>query len=382
MAAVPNNTGSTPNNAPGALAKPVYMEGVNNSLASVDAYTKTVSGVVNSATNQFKDTSGKILDALRGLHIKEDLQYLKQLVSGLKNFAKNFSVKELINRLATVFPQLKTLVKAYNDIKAIGKSFEKLVNDLYKEYKAVLVEVNGFLAVIDRTDYNNAMSLASAVNSITDGEFKYAVKDVNGQAAMFGALMAQAVRLNVPGVIPSLVKRIQDYVTLHAVVSAVGSEIVKASSIPALKEASENPGFATILMHVYPNFIADYLHNFKIPKGYTEADYGFLSLTILKAFRKLDSQWDMVSRLANDGKAITTYDIYKLINASSDAKKIILYLVRTSNVPFEKYYGLMVAFSTTTVKQRIHIDFPYFIFGSMSYPRAQYISPLQLQSTF
>ena len=55
------------------LAKPIFIEGVDNALSVVDAYTGQAKGVINSATNQFKAASGSILDALRHLNIKDNL---------------------------------------------------------------------------------------------------------------------------------------------------------------------------------------------------------------------------------------------------------------------------------------------------------------------
>jgi hypothetical protein len=91
------------------------------------------------------------------------LQYLSKLLDG----ATKLNVSDLLNRLSQTFPELKMLAKTVNDAKALGVSFEKACQQIYKEYQQVLGQINGIIGVLDGTNFNSAVSLSNMVNSLT-----------------------------------------------------------------------------------------------------------------------------------------------------------------------------------------------------------------------
>ena len=354
------------------FAKPVFLAGVNDSLATIDSYTNSAKGVINSATSQFKAVSGSILDALRALKIKDNLQYLSKLLNG----ATKLNVSDLLNRLSQTFPELKMLAKTVNDAKALGASFEKACQQIYKEYQQVLGQINGIIGVLDGTNFNSAVSLSSMVNSLTGNGFAYGISDANAQAALYASLINQSMQINVPGVLDALTKNITNYVTLDTIVKAVGTEIVNNASVYSLQAAADNSAFAALLYSNYPSFIADFAAKFKLPAGATSSDYASLARTILQSFRKIDASWDASTR-EGDTAGTVNLSIVKLLGGSSDFKKVVMAEIVKSEDLQVKFYGLMMVYPLETVKQRIKIDFPRFTFTSTTNPTGRFINPLQ-----
>ena len=359
------------------LAKPIFIEGVDNALSVVDAYTGQAKGVINSATNQFKAASGSILDALRHLNIKDNLSFLKGLLSG----KLNINAGMLLDRLGATFPQLKGIAEAYNSARALGKDFEAALREIYDVYQDILSEVNGILGILDGTDFESAQALSDMVNKLSNGNYQYSLQDPNSQAALYSAMINQSLKMNIPGVLDAFVKQVDNYVTLKVIISAVGKEIINTSHIDALTAAADNNDFASLLMQVYPSFIHDFMKEFKLHPKAKEEDFEKMALTILQAFRKLDKGWDQYLREGNEDTEVVTYDITSLLYASSDMKRVLMVAIANSKILFEKLYAFMIVFSPMSVKRRIQMDFPSFVFGTTTTPKAQFINPIQLMSS-
>ena len=287
--------------ATSVLAKTTFNSGPDETLATIDAYSKKItSGSFNSYQDLNFDFGLNDLSALTGLNTKD----LSTLIKTIKNKKLSLSLDEIMNRMFGDNPALMTL---YRSLNAALQSNFKLNNLLSGR---VRINLGGVPFYFNAKDLTNAKALAKMVDGFTNGNYKVEFRDQGALAGRLSSLINNSIDQGLPQVYTKTISTTDDRKVQLQATNEVAKNVVKNKNIPVLKEIADGP-VASELKTVYPDIIKDFIvdsNSTQTPKeqkfeatyeklkDVKEKDFKKLYDDIKTSFIKIDPKWNKTLR--------------------------------------------------------------------------------------
>jgi hypothetical protein len=287
--------------ATSVLAKTTFNSGPDETLATIDAYSKKItSGSFNSYQDLNFDFGLNDLSALTGLNTKD----LSTLIKTIKNKKLSLSLDEIMNRMFGDNPALMTL---YRSLNAALQSNFKLNNLLSGR---VRINLGGVPFYFNTKDLTNAKALAKMIDGFTNGNYKVEFRDQGALAGRLSSLINNSIDQGLPQVYTKTISTTDDRKVQLQATNEVAKNVVKNKNIPVLKEIADGP-VASELKTVYPDIIKDFIVDsnstqtskeqkfeatYEKLKDVKEKDFKKLYDDIKTSFVKIDPKWNKTLR--------------------------------------------------------------------------------------
>jgi hypothetical protein len=287
--------------ATSVLAKTTFNSGPDETLATIDAYSKKItSGSFNSYQDLNFDFGLNDLSALTGLNTKD----LSTLIKTIKNKKLSLSLDEIMGRMFGDNPALMTLYRSLNAALQANFKLNKLLSG------RVRINLGGIPFYFNAKDLTNAKALAKMVDGFTSGNYKVEFRDQGALAGRLSSLINNSIDQGLPQVYTKTISTTDDRKVQLQATNEVAKNVVKNKNIPVLKEIADGP-VASELKTVYPDIIKDFIVDsdstqtskeqkfeatYEKLKDVKEKDFKKLYDDIKTSFVKIDPKWNKTLR--------------------------------------------------------------------------------------
>lgn len=303
--------------ATSVLAKTTFNSGPDETLATIDAYSKKItSGSFNSYQDLNFDFGLDDLSALTGLNTKD----LSTLIKTIKSKKLSLSLDEIMGRMFGDNPALMTLYRSLNAALQAKFKLNKLLSG------RVRINLGGVPFYFNAKDLTNAKALSKMVDGFTNGNYKIEFRDQGALAGRLSSLINNSIDQGLPQVYTKTITTTDDRKVQLQATSDIAKNVVKNKNISVLKEIADGP-VASELKNVYPDIIKDFIvdsDSTKTPKeqefeatyeklkDVKEKDFKKLYDDLKSSFVKIDPKWN---RTLRDEKEILFLDLITPFNA-------------------------------------------------------------------
>lgn len=303
--------------ATSVLAKTTFNSGPDDTLATIDAYSKKItSGSFNSYQDLNFDFGLDDLSALTGLNTKD----LSTLIKTIKNKKLSLSLDEIMNRMFGDNPALMTLYRSLNAPLQANFKLNKLLSG------RVRINLGGIPFYFNAKDLTTAKSLAKMIDGFTNGNYKIEFRDQGALAGRLSSLINNSIDQGLPQVYTKTIATTDDKKVQLQATSDIAKNVVKNKNIPVLKEIADGP-VGNELKTIYPDVIKDFIVDPELTqvskeakfqttyeklKDVKETEFKKLYDDLKSSFVKIDPKWD---RTLRNNEEILFLDLITPFNA-------------------------------------------------------------------
>lgn len=242
--------------ATSVLAKTTFNSGPDETLATIDAYSKKItSGSFNSYQDLNFDFGLDDLSALTGLNTKD----LSTLIKTIKSKKLSLSLDEIMGRMFGDNPALMTLYRSLNAALQAKFKLNKLLSG------RVRINLGGVPFYFNAKDLTNAKALSKMVDGFTNGNYKIEFRDQGALAGRLSSLINNSIDQGLPQVYSKTIVTTDDRKVQLQATSDIAKNVVKNKNISVLKEIADGP-VASELKNVYPDIIKDFIADTDTPE--------------------------------------------------------------------------------------------------------------------
>lgn len=282
------------------LAVSTFVAGVDQGLASVDAYAKDVNKIINSIENYHKNFDLALGKLSQFLGI--DLVAINNILKMIKAGKFKFSLDNLLKAIMSKYPNLFALIN----------KLDRLMQDKFKQnaklYGRAKVNINGNYYKLKKRDIAMVEIMNKMVSDFTGGSYNNKIVDKSAEAGLATGMLANLASNYMPGAYTAMMLQMNDKDLIIEATASMMSDIVSSGNIMLLSEIA-NGGYAAEILKKYPNLIGDFILNLKLDPD-TLSAMGSSSLakqaklaelfeTLMEAFALFDPNWNKTQRDVN-----------------------------------------------------------------------------------
>lgn len=282
------------------LAVSTYVAGVDQGLASIDAYAKDINKIVNSIENYHKNFDlalGKL-----GEFLGIDLVAINKILNLIKSGKLKFTLDNFLKAIMSRYPNL---------MKMISK-LEALFKDKYKQNAKLFgyakVNINGNYYKLKKRDIAMIEITNKMISDYTGGTYNNKIYDKSAEAGLATGMLANMSANYMPGAYTAIITQLKDKdLIINATVSMLG-DLVLSGNIMLLSEIA-NSDFAKEIYAQYPSLISDFILNLKLDpttlsamgiSSYARQEkLATLFETLVQSFTAFDPNWNKTLRDVN-----------------------------------------------------------------------------------
>jgi hypothetical protein len=299
------------------LAKPSFVTGPNDALITIDVFSGTSSGIVNSISSLASQYDVDLIGMLRaGAAAAQVLPVVEGIANGrlLMNPA---------NAIARILTASNTLVAAANGT-SLGGLFNSLSDGVQSAIAAggqilgdVTATVGGVVSTIANGAVNDIQALGSLINGFA-GSAEFMMVDNQALISMAAGVINQASRYGVSGAFNAMVKGITSPYILNGIVQQTMPGLVSVSDINSLSAIAGavatgnlraiNP---SICLSITQNYSRSASGNAQQALPSSDADN---YQSIIDCYDAANPGWNNVSRYVGD----STIDLTSLQSGTDD----------------------------------------------------------------
>lgn len=315
---------------PANLAKPTFVSGPSDKLATVDVYTQTSSSVINNRS----DILNRINFSATSSPFGASGMISALPLGGTKNLLQT-GIKSITDRLNISNPTVAKIVGS------LGKGLAGVIE---KRLPSTMVGTiigtgNAIIGTINMAKSGNIMGTIGAVNALADlaGIPGLKIADPKGLTATAIGIAQQGIQSGVPGVMGTLVQAgaIQGQAAINQAVKDLMPTITGTGNLSAFKELSVVAGKSIL------NAGSDALGNFA--KAYPAptpaisiAQYQTNFNDIKSVFSSVTPNW-LSSAFSTPQGTETATNVAVIATSSPEFKKTIEIGARNSDNPEDKW---------------------------------------------
>jgi len=316
---------------PANLAKPTFVSGPSDKLATVDVYTQTSSSVINNRS----DILNRINFSATSSPFGASGMISALPLGGTKNLLQT-GIKSITDRLNISNPTVAKIVGS------LGKGLAGVIE---KRLPGTMVGTiigtgNAIIGTINMAKSGNIMGTIGAVNALADlaGVPGLKIADPKGLTATAIGIAQQGIQSGVPGIMGTLVQAgaIQGQAAINQAVKELMPTITGTGNLSAFKELSVVAGKSML------NAGSDALGNFA--KAYPAptpaisiAQYQTNFTEIKDVFSSVTPDWNSAMFKVADGSTETAVDLSSITNGSTEFRKTITIGALNSDEPEDKW---------------------------------------------
>jgi hypothetical protein len=304
------------------LVTPTFSTGINDAIATIDAYKNKVSSTINILPDIEDTAIGETLNIIKSGDFTKDLQ-IKNYLTGITANTASFGIdKDSI---------LKGIVASNNDLLSSLKSLSPSLQaglTAAKGISKVAITINGITKLIKGADLTSLTGLGNMIKSISGAQLPISFKDKSGLTNLCSNLVKECEKIGIPKSFSTLSNAINDSTISLGMVKNLGSYVIETSSSSLLADISSTP-FGKSLYTYNPSFIDDFVSIYKEPSKlftqknldkYTDTSTIFTQenidkynavkeyTTITDSFDKINPGWDMSRNVSTDETSGTSHE--------------------------------------------------------------------------
>jgi hypothetical protein len=345
------------------LAVPSFVTGPNDNLATVDVFTGTASGIVNSIASLAAQYDVDLIGMLRA---GAAAAQLLPLVEGVANGAMLLNPTAAIARLVTAS---NTLLASVNGSPTVTTSFNTLSTGAQTSIAAsgqtlgsVNATVGGVVSSIANGAISDIQSLGALINSFAGSQNAFLMVDTQAVAGMAAGIINQCAKYGIAGAFQQMVANITDPTMLNAIIQMTLPNLVQVSdltSLQAVAAASSTAGIAAINPGVLSSFTTGYSRSSSgNAQQATPNQDGTTWSQISIAYNAVDPTWNTYPRSGDTSG--TTLDLTSLQNGTDDFNSVLAAGVAAaaSNDAVTPLYALAAAYDQVDVDTQLKAMYP------------------------
>lgn len=304
------------------LVTPTFSTGINDAIATIDAYKNKVSSTINILPDIEDTAIGETLNIIKSGDFTKDLQ-IKNYLTGITANTASFGIdKDSI---------LKGIVASNNDLLSSLKSLSPSLQaglTAAKGISKVAITINGITKLIKGADLTSLTGLGNMIKSISGAQLPISFKDKSGLTNLCSNLVKECEKIGIPKSFSTLSNAINDSTISLGMVKNLGSYVIETSSSSLLADISSTP-FGKSLYTYNPSFIDDFVSIYKEPSKlftqknldkYTDTSTIFTQenidkynavkeyTTITDSFDKINPGWDMTRNVSTDETSMVSHE--------------------------------------------------------------------------
>jgi hypothetical protein len=342
------------------LASPSFVTGPNDNLATVDVFSGTAAGIVNSIASLAASYDVDLIGMLRA---GAAAAQLLPLIEGVANAQVLLNPTAAIARLLTAS---NTLVNAVSGT-TINTSFNTLSTGVQTAIGAsgqvlgeVAVTVGDAVSTISNGGISDIQSLGALINSFSNSS-AFMMVDTQALAGMAAGVINQCASYGISGVFQQMVSNITNPQVLNSIIQQTLPNLVQVSDITSL-QAIANSANGVGISAINPSLLSSFTTNYsRSASGNTQqATPNQDTATwaqINTCYNAASPGWASASR-AGDTNGATTLNLTALQGGSDDFNSALAAGVFGSSDPSTQLYGLAAVYSPVDVNTQLKSFYP------------------------
>lgn len=303
-----------------ALTKTTFQAGANEALAAVDVYAQKGGSIINGVKSLL---SGNInSDAVKSLLADTlDTSKIEAVQTQFIQSKANNLVLSVDNLTQSIMKTNPALMGALNTMSSNIKESVMNPEGLVSDVKTTL---SGVMSAVQGMDLSNVASIGKAVQSLVSNvNLPFSFSDVGAMAGVAGNLIKEAGSYGMTGLYTAFAEA-KEFAGpgIKAITESIGPTLIELGNNDLLKEVVKMGGGA-ILHNKFPNFVPDYLANYKDQIKSIKSEYKSTKTGLASDFKSMS---DSLSKIKPDWKAGTRAAVKVLsgipmVKASPQAKQ-------------------------------------------------------------
>jgi hypothetical protein len=345
----------------GTLAAPGFLTGPADSLATVDVYSGTAGGIVNSIQSLAAKYNVNLIGMLRaGAAAAKVLP----LVQGVANGQLLMNPQNTIARLLTASNTLVQAVSGGGTINsafsALSPSLQASIGSSAQVVGSVQTSVGGVVSSISNGAIGDIQSLGRMINTFS-GSSSFMMIDNQALGGVVAGVINQCASLGVGGVFQPLVSQISNPAVLSAVVKQTLPALVRTGDLASLQSLAAIAGPAGIAA-VNPGVVSQFVQTYdRTGSGsVTQATPALDSTTYSQMTSVFDTaapSWNVCTR-TGAGTSEDAIDLSSIVGGTSDFNSALASGVASTTDPSLQLYGLAAASPVTSVDSLLKSMYP------------------------
>jgi hypothetical protein len=371
------------------IARPTFQTGPRDNLITVDVFTGTSGGIVNSIKALSQKYDVDLIGMLRaGAAVAQAIPVIEGIAHG----------KLLMNPQAAIARLLtasNTLVGALGGpINALNSTFSALSADVQAGIAAagqvvgeVEVAIGGVVSSVVNGAIGDIQALGGLINQFAGGN-GFLMVDVQALGGFAAGVINECARYGISGAFAQMTKNITDPRVLNAIIGSTLPNLISASDIgglQALANVANVVGIGAINPRMLPQFTRAYV---RIGSGSVQQATPYQDSQnwndMMDCYDTAQPDWNVASR-AGDDPSDPTLDITALQNGTEDFNAALsagVYNNSASASPDDNthFYALAPLYEDTDVNQQMKDAYPNSYIDPALRSTDQVIDPRQVQN--
>lgn len=372
------------------IARPTFLSGPRDNLVTVDVFTGTSGGIVNSIQALSAKYDVDLIGMLRaGAAVAQAIP----IIEGIANGKLLMNPQAAIARLLTAS---NTLVGALGGpINALNSTFNALSADVQAGIAAagqvigdVEVTIGGIVSSVANGAISDIQALGGLINQFAqDATGGFLMVDTQALGGMAAGIINQCARYGISGAFAQITKNITDPRVLNAIIGSTLPNLISASDIgglQALANVANVVGIAAVNPRMLPQFTQAYV---RFGSGSQQQANPYQDSSnwddLAGCYSTADPSWNLCSR-SGDGDD-QSLDLSALQNGTDDFNSTLAAGVFNNsasatpdaNTPF---YALAPMYQATDANQQMKEMYPSTYIDPALRSTDQVIDPRQVQN--
>lgn len=370
------------------LAVPSFVTGPNDAMVTVDVYSGTSSGIVNSISSLAKQYDVDLIGMLRA---GAAAAKLVPIVEGIVNGKLLMNPQAALARLLTASNTLVAAVGGTN----LSAAFSTLSEGIQMGFAeagqivgSVEATVGGVVSNIVNGGISDIQGLGSMINSFA-GANVFMMTDNQALIGMAAGVINQASRYGVSGAFNAMISQITSPYIINGIVQQTMPGLLSASDINSLSQIARAVGTGGI-KNINPSFCLNFTQSYvrsasgNAQQATPSADYDNYQ-SILDCYDQANPGWNIADRIGDS----STIDLTSLQSGTDDFNSALAAGVYESaqtdpsvaptdtTTPF---YGLAPAYDAVDPDQQLKDMYPNTYIDPAQRSTQQSVDPMQLQT--
>lgn len=349
------------------IALPSFVTGPRDALVTVDVFSGTAGGIVNSIQSLAAKYDVDLIGMLRA---GAAAAQLIPVIEGIANGKLLMNPQAAIARLLTAS---NTLVAAVGGpLNALNSTFNALSSDVQAGIAAagqVIGDVEVTIGNVVSTVANGAISdiqaLGGMINQMAGGS-GFLMVDTQALGGFAAGIINQCAKYGISGAFAQITKNITDPRVLNAIIGSTLPNLISASDIgglQALANVANIVGIAAVNPRMLPSFTRAYI---RLGSGSTQQASPYQDAStwgdISGCYATADPSWNVASR-AGDSSDDPTLDLSALQNGTDDFNSVLSAGVfntaaTTPSDTTTPFYGLAPLYPDQSVDSLLKQNYP------------------------
>jgi hypothetical protein len=302
------------------IATPTFVTGPNNNLATVDVFSGTASGIVNSIASLAAQYNVDLIGMLRA---GSAAAQLLPVVEGIANGSLLLNPANAIARLLTASSTLTSVVGG----SSVTSAFNSLSDGLQSAISAggqvlgqVEATVGGVVSSIANGAISDIQGLGSLINNFA-GTAEFMMVDNQALVSMAAGIINSAAKYGISGAFASMVKNITNPYVLNGIIQQTLPNLVATGDLTSLQAITGLTSAAGISA-INPSFCSAFTTSYSRSASGNSSqalptDDTATWDSVMDCYNAANPGWNIASR-AGDSDGTSTIDLTSLQSGTDD----------------------------------------------------------------